>query len=68
MNIDKIMDGESLAQAKKRVSTRCAAFDEKQEGIMLLRARAAMLSYAQSHDDWDNICAWFDELARYGFS
>ena len=59
MNIHRIETGD-IINAKLRAANRVNL-----DGYpMLDRARAALLSYAKSFEDWDEINGWFDELAR----
>jgi len=62
MNIRQITSdsGADLIQAKLRAATRVNVGRYPIQD----RARAALLSYAVSFEDWDQINAWFDELAR----
>ena len=62
MNINQI-DDTQLLDAKTRARGNAVNF-KAGDVSMLERARYALLSYSQSYDDWDEICAWFDELAR----
>jgi hypothetical protein len=62
MNIRQITSdsGADLINAKLRAANRVNL-----DGYpMLDRARAALLSYAKSFEDWDQINSFFDELAR----
>ena len=65
MNIRQITSDEphgpdQLIAAKLRAATRVNVGRYS----MMERARAALLSYAVDFEDWDQINAWFDELAR----
>jgi len=58
----QIARDETLNDARKRVRLRA----EDLTWSIAYRARAAALAFAQNFDDWDEINAWFDELARKG--
>jgi len=62
MNINDLSSYDSLEIAKARAAARV----NKDGHTPADRARPALLSYALSDEDWDNINAWFDELARKG--
>lgn len=64
MKISEICDGEMLMLAKRRAAERAQdprySFGD--------RARAAVLSYAFSYEDWDEINARFDDWAKKGIA
>ena len=63
MNVAELANLQTLEEAKKRAAD--YAKDHVQYCISY-RARAAALSFAQTLNDWDEINAWFDDLARRG--